>query len=416
MPWVISDGADQTSAGNDTVSAAELDAAMFEMDDDASGTISFNEFYRWWQRKQEREMDAKNCWALTDVEKVDVDKLEDTGLGYDHAEQSPTASLSPSPRDRSGPIFKEEAEIAMAELGISGQPTTGTRPKKKGRKARRMSVVEMAEAELAQDDAAWTVSSAVASGKSDEARLAKVAVKQEKRQARNQRWIRSLNCVLCAKSDRKKAIQNRKKNAKKEESHIDKARTECRKVFDHVDSDGSGLLDIDEVPKLAAALGVQLTPEQHHEALLEMDHDASGEVDFEEFWQWWVKTGGVDETPVTKHEDTVLGKASVKWAQGMHLHSSTVQQQKRSKELKNLASRRGMSVEDMKKVNAGQNKVHSSSVWLKKDAKSGLTMWGRKSSGPVGTLGNWETAIETRPQQWQTMSLWMHESDHDFVE
>ena len=92
------------------------------------------------------------------------------------------------------------------------------------------------------------------------------------------------------------------------------------------------------------------------------------------------------------------------------------QQHKRNKELKRLASRPGMSVDAMKKVSAGQKEVHSSSVWLKSDKKSGVTMWGRKSSGPAGTLGNWETAIETRPQQWRTMSLWMHESDHAFVE
>ena len=161
---------------------------------------------------------------------------------------------------------------------------------------------------------------------------------------------------------------------------------------------------------------MQLTPQQQQEAVKEMDADGSGEVDFQEFWQWWVKTGGVDERAQQKHEDTVVGKASVKWAQDMNLRFATVQHQQRQKELKNLASRRGMSAEDMNSVNAGHSKVHTSSVWLKKDEKTGLTMWGRKASGPVGTLGNWETAIETRPQKWQTMSLWMHESDHDFVE
>lgn len=363
------------------MSEAELDAAMFEMDDDASGTISFKEFYRWWQRKQQRETEARNCWKLTDMEQADGDKLEDA-------------------RDT---ISKEDTEVSMAELVISGQPSTG--------------MSEVVETELALDDAVARIE-ADERRKAKAAKDAKKALKKEKRQARKQRLIRSLNCVMCAKSDRKKAIQNRKntKRTRKEESHVGSARNQCRKLFNQVDSDGSGLLAIDEIPKLAELLGVQLTPQQQQEAVKEMDADGSGEVDFQEFWQWWVKTGGVDERAQQKHEDTVVGKASVKWAQDMNLRFATVQHQQRQKELKHLASRRGMSAEDMNSVNAGHSKVHTSSVWLKKDEKTGLTMWGRKASGPVGTLGNWETAIETRPQKWQTMSLWMHESDHDFVE
>ncbi len=378
---MISDASDKTAAGSETVSEAELDAAMFEMDDDASGTISFKEFYRWWQRKQQRETEARNCWKLTDMEQADGDKLEDA-------------------RDT---ISKEDTEVSMAELVISGQPSTG--------------MSEVVETELALDDAVARIE-ADERRKAKAAKDAKKALKKEKRQARKQRLIRSLNCVMCAKSDRKKAIQNRKntKRTRKEESHVGSARNQCRKLFNQVDSDGSGLLAIDEIPKLAELLGVQLTPQQQQEAVKEMDADGSGEVDFQEFWQWWVKTGGVDERAQQKHEDTVVGKASVKWAQDMNLRFATVQHQQRQKELKNLASRRGMSAEDMNSVNAGHSKVHTSSVWLKKDEKTGLTMWGRKASGPVGTLGNWETAIETRPQKWQTMSLWMHESDHDFVE
>jgi len=378
---MISDASDKTAAGSETVSEAELDAAMFEMDDDASGTISFKEFYRWWQRKQQRETEARNCWKLTDMEQADGDKLEDA-------------------RDT---ISNEDTEVSMAELVISGQPSTG--------------MSEVVETELALDDAVARIE-ADERRKAKAAKDAKKALNKEKRQARKQRLIRSLNCVMCAKSDRKKAIQNRKntKRTRKEESHVGSARNQCRKLFNQVDSDGSGLLAIDEIPKLAELLGVQLTPQQQQEAVKEMDADGSGEVDFQEFWQWWVKTGGVDERAQQKHEDTVVGKASVKWAQDMNLRFATVQHQQRQKELKNLASRRGMSAEDMNSVNAGHSKVHTSSVWLKKDEKTGLTMWGRKASGPVGTLGNWETAIETRPQKWQTMSLWMHESDHDFVE
>lgn len=118
----------------------------------------------------------------------------------------------------------------------------------------------------------------------------------------------------------------------------------------------------------------------------------------------------------SEFEDTTLGKQSRAWAEKSHIKVAAHAQQKRGNSLKVLANRPGMSVADMKKSSGGKKQVHSSSVWLKDDTGSGVTMWGRKTAGPAGTLGTWETALETRPQQWQTMSLWLHESDHDFVE
>ena len=387
----------QASAGSEIVSEAELDAAMFEMDDDASGMISFKEFFRWWRVKQDREMEAKHCWTITDVSNVDLEQLD-------------------SPRGRSGAIRSTQGDSAVAEVGTSGKHAGTTQPSTNRRKARRASVVAMAAEELEKEHVAWAQSSAV---KTDEAREAKRAVTRQKRERRRAKWkqrrarcARRLNCMLCATSDRKNAVQKRRKEGGQ---HTD-GRMECRKLFNQIDSDGSGLLDLDEIAKLAALLGVKLTPEQQEAAMQEMDGDGSGEVDFDEFWQWWVASGGANDTKTKKHETTVLGQASVKWAKQTHLQVSATQQQKRSRDLKNVANRRGMTVEDMKKISAGQKEVHSSSVWLKTDQKSGMTMWGRKTAGPVGSLGNWETAIETRSKQWQTMSLWMRESDHDFVE
>lgn len=383
----------QASADVGAVSEAELDAAMFEMDDDASGGISFKEFYRWWRVKQEREMEAKSCWTITDVENVDLEQLD-------------------SSSGRSGATRTKKADSVVAEVGTAATHASSTQPAPK-QKVRRASVVAMAAEELAEEQIAWAQSSA---GKTDEPREAKRPrgkriLARGKWKERSARCAGRLDCMLCATSDRK-ALKKRKKEGRQ---HTD-ARTECRKLFDEVDSDGSGLLDLDEVEKLAGLLGVKLTPEQQQAAMQEMDGDGSGEVDFEEFWQWWVASGGANDTKAKKHTATVLGQASVKWAKQTHLQVSATQQQKRSKDPKNLANRRGMTVEDMKKISAGQKEVHSSSVWLKTDQKSGMTMWGRKTAGPVGSLGNWETAIETRPQQWQTMSLWMRESDHDFVE
>ena len=57
-----------------------------------------------------------------------------------------------------------------------------------------------------------------------------------------------------------------------------------------MDDDGSGLLDADEVQLLAKKLGLEMTQEDAQQAMETMDTDASGEVDFTEFFCWFKKT------------------------------------------------------------------------------------------------------------------------------
>ena len=55
-----------------------------------------------------------------------------------------------------------------------------------------------------------------------------------------------------------------------------------------MDTDNGGTLDRHEIRNLARSLGNQLTEAQLDEAMGEMDDDGSGEVDFEEFFDWYV--------------------------------------------------------------------------------------------------------------------------------
>jgi calmodulin len=63
---------------------------------------------------------------------------------------------------------------------------------------------------------------------------------------------------------------------------------EARKMFSSVDIDGSGALDDEEVRQLVKRLGFELTDKEHAEAMSAMDSDGGGEVDFEEFYAWWI--------------------------------------------------------------------------------------------------------------------------------
>ena len=57
----------------------------------------------------------------------------------------------------------------------------------------------------------------------------------------------------------------------------------AQELFNGVDQDGNGLLDMDEVRALFESMNLEVTDEQHAKAYGEMDDDGNGEVDFDEF-------------------------------------------------------------------------------------------------------------------------------------
>jgi hypothetical protein len=65
-----------------------------------------------------------------------------------------------------------------------------------------------------------------------------------------------------------------------------------RTVFDELDADGSGFLDISEVAILTRALGKKLNRKGLSAALAEMDQNADGQIGFDEFDKWWQANGG----------------------------------------------------------------------------------------------------------------------------
>ena len=64
--------------------------------------------------------------------------------------------------------------------------------------------------------------------------------------------------------------------------------------------DGTGTLDFREVKQLCHRLGKNMTDEECHKALLEMDEDGSMEADAEEFVSWWISNA--DSNAVLREE------------------------------------------------------------------------------------------------------------------
>jgi Ca2+-binding EF-hand superfamily protein len=60
-----------------------------------------------------------------------------------------------------------------------------------------------------------------------------------------------------------------------------------RDLFDKMDTDGSNSLNTKEVKALVVQLGQQLTDKEFKEAMNAMDKDNSGQVNFQEFENWW---------------------------------------------------------------------------------------------------------------------------------
>ena len=61
----------------------------------------------------------------------------------------------------------------------------------------------------------------------------------------------------------------------------------AKELFDGIDKDGNGLLDKSEVKTLFESMNLEVTDEQHEKAYREMDDDGNGEVDFDEFHEWY---------------------------------------------------------------------------------------------------------------------------------
>eukprot|EP01051_Picozoa_sp_SAG22_P002373 SAG22_NODE_104_length_20159_cov_5.877517_12_plen_109_part_00 len=65
-------------------------------------------------------------------------------------------------------------------------------------------------------------------------------------------------------------------------------RSVVKDLFKLMDEDDGGFLDRGEIRQMAVLMGKNLSEKELWQAMSEMDEDGSGEVDFEEFYEWWM--------------------------------------------------------------------------------------------------------------------------------
>eukprot|EP01050_Picozoa_sp_SAG11_P022597 SAG11_NODE_4311_length_1953_cov_1.192017_2_plen_212_part_00 len=83
----------------------------------------------------------------------------------------------------------------------------------------------------------------------------------------------------------------------------DMAKEEIMHFFSQIDSDGSGLLDREEVQELLLKMGNPVEEEQLDTIMYEIDNDGSGQLDLNEFLSWWKRAGKKKRAALTAVND-----------------------------------------------------------------------------------------------------------------
>ena len=84
-------------------------------------------------------------------------------------------------------------------------------------------------------------------------------------------------------------------------------RKKMREVFDEIDTDKGGTLDQEEIGRMATVLGIPMSKGELEQAMIEMDEDGSGDVDFEEFAAWWPQLEGKNEALMNALQNKLEG-------------------------------------------------------------------------------------------------------------
>lgn len=109
-----------------------------------------------------------------------------------------------------------------------------------------------------------------------------------------------------------KSVQSARQSRKlmKTQSLRIKTDSEIRALWDELDGDGSGTMEMAEIQRLSHRLHMPLTHSELVEAMRKMDSDGSGTVEYEEFKVWWQDFSHKHDILVHKQQQQAGGRHS----------------------------------------------------------------------------------------------------------
>jgi CRP-like cAMP-binding protein len=129
---------------------------------------------------------------------------------------------------------------------------------------------------------------------------------------------------------------------------------ELRRVFESVDSDGSGALDREEIRGLSVSMGKPITDRELELVMRTMDTDGGGTVSFEEFAAWWDENDGSFKMAT---KSTVAMETQMRQMKELHEESLDGAMAKMKAELDTMNSRMIRTEDAVARIEANLDRV-----------------------------------------------------------
>ena len=253
----------------------ELDLAMAEMDDDGGGTVCFAEFAKWYKKLSEGDALLKEVFESVDIDgsgTLDRNELQEVlfQLGRNPSEQELDEAMASMDESGDGEVDFNEFKLWFDEWSAKQELLE-----------RQAAFARLTHFDVGKTKTIFDRIDEDGSGELDQDELRELC----EQLGREMSETELQKAMLQMDSDGGGTI------GFEEFTVWFKALAEgdnmLREVFDAVDMDGGGVLDRDEVGEVMTQLGLEVSDDELDDILRKMDEDGSGEVEFEEFAEWF---------------------------------------------------------------------------------------------------------------------------------